>query len=215
MGRYNGWINREYGYWDSHVYTDPKTKKDHTVQKRHVHDDNVCDFLMSFFKEENATVADFGCGNGSYLSKLNESGVECVGYDGNQDTELFTGGLGKTLNLAERADVDIVDWVLALEIAEHIPKKYEHIFVDNIHRHNKKGVIISWALKGQGGYGHHNEQDNDYVKDLFSGLGYTNDLNTEGRLRDACLLIPSNNHQTGGKRLIPSWFKETTMVFRK
>jgi len=210
MGRYNGWINQEYGYWDAHTYVDPKTKRSHIVQKRHVHDDNVCDFLVSFFKDEEATVADFGCGNGSYLSKLHENGIECVGYDGNQDTEQFTGGLGKSLNLAKPINVDVVDWVLALEIAEHIPQKYERVFIDNIHQHNRKGVIISWAIKGQGGYGHHNEQNNDYVESLFSKLGYSNDPSTQGELRDACKKIKDHKGN-----YIPSWFKETIMVFRK
>ena len=32
------------------------------------------------------------------------------------------------------------------------------------HRHNSRGIVLSWALEGQGGASHVNERNNDYVK---------------------------------------------------
>ena len=229
MGRYMGWINEEYGFWDAHKITAANvpielgsviadTDITHTAQKRHRHDPDLSDFLVSFFKDEADTVADFGCGNGSYLSELHRSGIKCVGYDGNQETERHTNGLGKSLNLAKKIDVDVADWILTLEVAEHIPKKYEEVFIDNVHRHNRKGVVISWAVKGQGGYGHFNEQDNDYVKDLFCNLGYTNDMVTEKELREVCSLERDKAvfwDEATGWTLPCRYFVNTLMVFRK
>ena len=92
------------------------------------------------------------------------------------------------------------DWVLCLEVGEHIPKEYESILIKNIDDNNTKGVVLSWAVVGQGGDGHVNCQDNEYIKEAFSSLNYTNDEYSEFTLR---------SHAT-----LP-WFKNTIMVFRK
>jgi tryptophanyl-tRNA synthetase len=41
------------------------------------------------------------------------------------------------------------DWIISLEVAEHIPEKYEAVYLDNIFRHAKEGIILSWAVPGQ------------------------------------------------------------------
>ena len=61
---------------------------------------------------------------------------------------------------------------MSLEVGEHIPKEYEDIFINNLHNNNNKGIILSWAILGQGGFGHVNEQNNDYIKSKMSNLGY-------------------------------------------
>jgi tryptophanyl-tRNA synthetase len=43
------------------------------------------------------------------------------------------------------------DWIISLEVALHIPEKYEAVYLDNILRHAKEGIILSWAVPGQGG----------------------------------------------------------------
>ena len=42
----------------------------------------------------------------------------------------------------------------------------------SLHKHNSKGIIISWAVKGQGGHHHVNCQNADYVIPLFQNMGY-------------------------------------------
>jgi hypothetical protein len=91
--------------------------------------------------------------------------------------------------------------VLSLEVAEHLPVQYEDIFINNLDKLNKKGIVLSWALEGQGGDGHVNEKNNNYVKEKFKKLGYLNDVNAENKLRNA-----TTNAW---------WFKKTIMVFRK
>ena len=64
------------------------------------------------------------------------------------------------------------------------PKKFEDIFINNLHKNNKNGIVLSWAVKGQGGDGHFNEQNNDYIKSKICKLGYINDIESENQLRD-------------------------------
>ena len=89
---------------------------------------------------------------------------------------------------------------MSLEVGEHLPQQFEDIFIHNLHNNNKYGILLSWAIKGQGGYGHCNEQDNDYIKSKICELGYTNDFESENKLRNDSSLY---------------WFKNTIMVFRK
>jgi len=85
-------------------------------------------------------------------------------------------------------------------VGEQIPKIYEDVFIDNLHRNNKYGMILSWAIQGQGGDGHINEQSNEYIKSKICNLGYTNDIEMENHLRSVSTLW---------------WCKNTIMVFRK
>ena len=78
------------------------------------------------------------------------------------------------LDLSVVADVGAAapyDWVLSLEVGEHLPKRHEAAFLENCHRHNARGMVLSWATRGQGGTGHVNEQDNDYVKAAVCAMG--------------------------------------------
>ena len=86
------------------------------------------------------------------------------------------------------------------QVGEHLPKAHEAAFVDNLHVHNTTGIVLSWATKGQGGTGHVNEQNNDYVKALLDAKGYRNDVDAEEALRRAAKF---------------SYFRKTVMVFRR
>ena len=37
------------------------------------------------------------------------------------------------------------DWVLSLEVGEHVPSRYEDMYLRNLHAHNCKGIILSWG----------------------------------------------------------------------
>ena len=90
--------------------------------------------------------------------------------------------------------------MISLEVGEHLPPQFEDIFLKNLDRHNSKGIILSWAIEGQGGFGHFNEKSNDYIKQKMHTLNYYNDLNAENTFR-ASAKLPH--------------FKNTLMVFRK
>jgi hypothetical protein len=168
----------------------------------HQFDNKLCDGLINFFKENNAiSIADMGCGNGEYVKKIISKGLNCDGYDGNPNTVSETNGLCKILDLSKPFILkNKVEWIMSLEVGEHIPKQYEKIFIDNLNNNNTKGIVISWALPNQGGLGHFNEQPNNYIKNIFKNLNYINDIESENKLR---------------KHVEYDYFSRTVMVFKK
>ena len=184
-------VVHEHGYW---VGTDAPSE--------HKTDFPLANAIGQFFNSVGAnTVVDFGCGMGDYVKVMHYYQIHCEGFDGNPNTYNLTGGVGHVADLSQPLDLDQkYDWVLSLEVGEHLPKAYEKTFIENLDRHNTYGIVLSWAVKGQGGYGHFNEQNNDYVKDLLAQYGYINDIEAENELR---------------RRSTFSWFKNTVMVFRR
>ena len=126
---------------------------------------------------------------------------DCEGYDGNPATPVLSDGICGVMDLSAPFDLSKkFDWVLSLEVGEHLPKKFEKTFVENLDRHNTSGIVLSWAIPGQGGTGHFNEQNNGYVQQILIRLGYVPDRVVEQRLRKVASI---------------RWFKNTIMVFRK
>ena len=168
----------------------------------HIFDERLAEALAGFFKRNAASsIVDLGCGEGKYVKHLRECGLNVDGFDGNPNCPFVTNGMCKVLDLAVPSVLEkSYDWVLSLEVAEHLPSQYERIFCKNLHNNNASGIVMSWAVEGQGGHGHFNERNNDYVKEIFEDLGYENDTESEIVLRNASTLW---------------WFKKTIMVFRK
>lgn len=180
----------EKGYWEDEI-----------VDGGHYDDYILIPHLIDFLKKENAdSIVDFGCGNGYYIKEMIKHGLKATGFDGNPNTPKITDGLCGVMDLSIVNKIHPVDWVVSFEVGEHLPKDYEDSFIMNLHLNNKKGIILSWAVKGQGGTGHVNEQNNDYIKNKICELGYLNDIKTENFLRKNSGL---------------PWFKNTIMVFRK
>ena len=59
-------------------------------------------------------------------------------------------------DMTQKVAVPKGDWVLSLEMGEHVPNRFEAMVIRNIHAHNTRGVILSWARLGQPGNGHVN-----------------------------------------------------------
>lgn len=172
------------------------------ASSQHCYDAPLGKCLTTFFKTENATsVIDFGCGMGNYVKTFRDNDINASGVDGNPNTPELTNKLCKVVDLSVPVHFDEkFDWVMSLEVGEHLPKKFEDIFIQNLHANNKDGIVLSWAIKGQGGHGHFNEQNNDYIKQKLCALGYTNDVESETKMRNESTL---------------PWFKNTIMVFRR
>ena len=87
------------------------------------------------------------------------------------------------LDLTKCIDLNCVyDWAISLEVAEHIPNKFESIYLDNIIRHFRNGLIISWAQIGQPGVGHVNCKNRDDVICQLKTVGLEYDDNSTRRL---------------------------------
>jgi len=146
------------------------------------------------------TIIDIGCGNGEYTRIFLKNGFACIGLDGSPLTPELSNNLCKIMDFSESVDIGKFDLVFCLEVGEHIPSEYEQTFIDNICRASKNDIILSWAVEGQGGTGHVNERNNDYVIKEMSIRGFEIDNESTNFLRKQCK-IP--------------WFKGTIMYFKK
>lgn len=169
----------------------------------HIYDKSISDTLLNFFKEKNIkSVVDFGCGMGDYANDITSNGIYCEAYDGNPNTENLTRGLGKVLDLS--IDVKLknkFDCVVSLEVGEHIPKEFENVFIENLCKNTNDYIVLSWAVENQGGDGHVNCQNNDYIIDKIKNKGFLFDNENSEKLRKSTS--------------VAFWFKNTIMVFKK
>ena len=58
-----------------------------------------------------------------------------------------------------------------MEVAEHIPQQYEQIFLDNLVRLAKEGIILSWGVPGQRGHSHINLKNLVLLKTKWNNEG--------------------------------------------
>ena len=196
IGILHGFIN-DRGVWEGYLGNSSSEAGSATPHKI---DTGLIETLPKIF-EGDSSVVDFGCGNADYIRKLIDCDFICEAYDGNSNTPEMTDGIGKVLDLSKEFNLNKkFDYVISLEVAEHIPKEYEEIYVDNLIRHTEYHLIISWAIKGQGGGGHVNEQDEDYVLNLYKKKGMVYQKEISETLRSVATL---------------NWFKKTIYVFGK
>ena len=156
----------------------------------------------------NASVLELGAGKGCYAAALRRNasrpgpgfGVRVRAYDGSPDIAAQTAGLVQTADLTAALALGASDWVLCLEVAEHIPRPSEERLLANLHAHNRQGVVLSWS-NNAGGNGHVTLRTNEWAEARFGRMGYVRDLPAERALRRSV----SNIH----------WFRETLLVFRR
>ena len=169
---------------------------------KHFFDIRLSNHIYKLIEKKNIkSLVDFGCGDCKYIKQFINNELYCEGYDGNPYTEKISDGIGKILNLIEEIKLDKkFDCVLSLEVGEHIPFKYEQIFIDNITKHSSKLIILSWATPNQGGDGHFNERDNNYIINKIEDKKFKFNKEETINLREECKF---------------NWFKNTIMVFEK
>lgn len=134
----------------------------------------IVPYLLELLKPR--SVADVGCGIGTFLSVFQRFGVEdVVGIDGQwvDRRKLMIG----TDNFWE-ADLEkpirmdrTFDLALCLEVAEHLAPASADIIVDSLTGLSKK-IVFSAATRQQGGQNHINEQEFPYWKRKFEARGY-------------------------------------------
>ena len=147
------------------------------------------------------SVLEFGAGKGCYVAALRRAGYTSLrAYDGAPGVERLTGGLVQRADLTARLSFGPSDWVLCLEVAEHIPRAHEEAFVQNLHAHNRRGIVLSWS-NNEGGNGHVNLRTVEWVAARFGALGYDHDAAATKALRDAVKDI--------------AWLRDTILVLRR
>ncbi|XP_053408251.1 uncharacterized protein LOC123559766 isoform X1 [Mercenaria mercenaria] len=147
-------------------------------------DRSLATTLAHFFKGK--TVGSFGDGPGAYKMAILTTGLvkEYDAYDGAPFCEDTSNGSVLFLDLSiPQYGLPVYDWILCLEVAEHIPGEFEAIMIDNINRHAREGVILSWATPGQGGYSHVNNRSPEYVIAEMEKIGFHYDAQETENIR--------------------------------
>lgn len=100
--------------------------------------------------------------------------------------EEVTKGKVKYLNLAEPIHFECnYDIVMSLEVAEHIPKMYEEIYINNLIECCKESILITWSRIGLKGHYHvYNKNREDVIK-LFERKGFNYVTSITNRLKNA------------------------------
>ncbi len=131
------------------------------------------------------SVADLGAGVGQYGRSLLgiDSRHRYAAYDGAGNVEEMTGGFVSFADMTLPITLPRADFVLSLEVGEHVPRAHEGMYLRNIHAHNACGVLISWASLNQGGSNHVNTHDAGYVRSIFEELGYVYDAVWSARMQ--------------------------------
>lgn len=148
------------------------------------------------------TINDFGAGVGQYGQELLAARPKAryLGYDGAGNVEVFTKGFLQWFDLTTPLALPKADWVMSLEVGEHISHEKEMMVIRNLHAHNTKGLILSWAGVTQGGNGHINTHSSAYLISIFEALGYDYDEAASEAIRAKAAYW---------------WFRRTLHIFRR
>ncbi|CAJ1383514.1 unnamed protein product [Effrenium voratum] len=166
----------------------------------HMHDRPLADALITFFQSREAvSVGDFGCGLGLYVRDMRAAGLRAGGFDGNPATWEITDGRCLQADLSRHLDLGTRwDWVLSLEVAEHIPRQFETLFLENLVRHTCSGMVLSWG--NQAGEGHVNLRTSEEVEAMLANYGFQSLRAATAELR-ALATLP--------------WLQSTVLVFQR
>lgn len=172
------------------------------AETEHRHDPTLADAIAWQLRAlEVGSAFDLGCGPGRYVELLNGVGIDTAGIDGNGEgfvakcrDKFVVADLTAPLQLTPRAAA------ISLEVGEHIPPDLAEIYLDNINRAAIRYLILSWALPGQGGFGHVNERPNEWVIDKMRDRRWKYNAVDSERLRALSTL---------------RWFRNTIMVFER
>jgi len=150
------------------------------------------------------TILELGAGCGCYTRFLTDHfGLSVSAFDGASDMYSLSSGRVRVADLTKWNEFGMHDWVICLEVGEHIPRKFEPILLRHMVNNTRKGLLMSWAYPGQGGEGHVNEQPHSEVIRKVTKLG-----------------LVFNHEATAWFRSVAGlgccgWFKDTLMVFER
>jgi len=154
------------------------------------------------------SVVDLGAGLGHYGKIFREEGSPVkswVGFDGAMNVESATDGLVRFMDLTQPHPADERpcvkgDWVLSLEVAEHIPPQFTDHFIRNLRCSCRNGAVVSWAVPAQtGGLGHVNCKEEKDAIAAMERWGFVVDREAS----EAAQAAASMGH-----------FKRNTLVYR-
>ena len=215
FGRQYSWsperLQQEFALWrerarpvaDQAVETAPTIWSLAEARRHHRHSPGLAAALTSVLPCS-APVLDLGCGTGRYLQTLQDAGFRCQGVEGTPGIE----AVARFSNIVEHdlSQPLTLNWprssILCLEVAEHLHPCHEDQLLQTIDQFCVEWLILSWAIPGQPGHGHHNCRTNDYVRNRLAHFGFQEQPAVTARLRAAV-----DSHTP--------WFRQTLLAFRR
>jgi len=137
---------------------------------------------------EPVSLGDFGAGGGHYSTWLNETGlVQAYAFDGTHQAAELTGGVVQELNLVKEMQLwRAFDWVMCLEVGEHVPKQFSSALLQNLRRHARRGLVMSWSDDWEG-IGHVNCLSRDeFVAFVQAETGFVLDAQATEAVKAGC-----------------------------
>jgi hypothetical protein len=130
------------------------------------------------------SMIDIGCANGYLLEYFYKKGIkELAGLEGAKAAfKYMSDGIKEKIfktDLSQKVDVLVNKkfyLVNCTEVGEHIPAKYENIFLKNIERFVDKYIILSWANTWEDWLGfdrqkHVNPRSKRYIRNRLKRMG--------------------------------------------
>lgn len=172
------------------------------VEGQHAFSYRLAEYVSKLLPK-NEPLYDLGCGLGTYSKYLRDVGFTNVtAVEGSDLEELFETKV-EVHDLTQPIQPKNPGNVLCLEVAEHIPGEYMDLLLDNISRCCSGYLVMSWAVRGQDGYGHVNCMDNYEVIGMLQDKGF------------AFLWGPSREARSVIEDFSCQWFKNTILIFKK
>ena len=163
-------------------------------------------------------MASFGDRPGIYKREIEKLGHVMLydAFDGAPYCEEASGGRVRFLDLTiPQYGIRKYDWIISMEVAEHIPKKYAAVYLDNIFRHAKEGIILIWAVPGQRGLSDINNKPIEYVTKVMRNNGFVRDAGKTMKLQAPASLswmksninvyVRNTNSLLGIEIILPQW----------
>lgn len=154
-------------------------------------DPGLCTKLNEIFLGK--TVAVFGCGRGNYVEILREVASLVIGVE-SDPVQLATRQPSEMLNyrLADLTEPLWIgrcfDFVLCLELGQHVSPDRSPILIENLDRHAKEGIILSWQQVESVDPPSINAVLNEEIEARFAALGYVTDDARRDNLREGASL---------------------------
>ena len=172
-------------------------------------DKNIVRYLAEKFASTD--VLELGAGLGHYAKYIQNTthGFAPVtsyrAFDGMPWAPEVTDGFVQHFDLliphAASQWITPADWVLCLEVAEHISMRHERKILDHLFLRAKGGVVMSWAHNDQAGFQHINLRSSNYViKTVQENFPFRLDLKMTMDMRTMAIL---------------PWFRQNILVFRR
>ena len=157
--------------------------------------------------DKSLPVYDLGCGIGRYVAALEQAGFVALGIEGHsraRDVAVTPSVISRDLSLIYlRADDGLpAGSVVSLETGEHIRPEHSDTFLNNVTSMCEKQLVLSWAIRGQGGVRHVNELNEDEIVPRAEARGFRLDREKTEQFRAA-----------GGAELW--WFKKSLYFFER